>query len=178
MTLYRTALGTDFAELPAPLRAFHAGEHPTRWQGRATVTRGAHPLARALATLFGFPQTGADQPADVTVTPNGITEHWARRIGPSHYHSTQTPGRHPGQIIEGFGPLRFTLALSIKDNALHLKPIGWTALGLPLPTALLPSGPAFEHGAKNRFNFDITIRAPLVGLIVAYAGWLEPAEMP
>ncbi len=46
-----------------------------------------------------------------------------------------------------------------------------------MPGALAPGGAACEHAADGRFNFDVEIAAPLVGLIVAYRGWLEPATV-
>jgi hypothetical protein len=44
-----------------------------------------------------------------------------------------------------------------------------------MPRFLLPTGSSFETEEENRFCFDVDIPAPLVGLIVAYRGTLEPA---
>jgi hypothetical protein len=52
---------------------------------------------------------------------------------------------------------------------------GWRVFGAPLPGALAPRGETSEHAAGGLFNFDVEIRLPLVGLIVAYRGWLAPA---
>ena len=43
-----------------------------------------------------------------------------------------------------------------------------------MPRFLLPTGECFETERDENFAFDITIRAPLVGLIVAYRGTLQP----
>ena len=178
--LYPAALGATFDTLPTALRAFHAGRIETHWQGRATVTRGSNPVARMVANLFGFARAGADQPVHVTVTPTAQGETWSRRIGHSRYRSSQHRAPLAGHVSERFGPVRVTLKLvwCPATGSLCLIPHHWSLLGLPLPRALLPSGDSFEHASDGRFNFDVTIRAPLIGLIVAYRGWLEPADAP
>jgi hypothetical protein len=54
----------------------------------------------------------------------------------------------------------------------------WRLLGIPMPRFLLPTGAAREHADGGRFNFDVEIRLPLVGLVVAYRGWLAPVASP
>ncbi|WP_176228560.1 DUF4166 domain-containing protein [Roseovarius litorisediminis] len=77
-------------------------------------------------------------------------------------------------MLERFGPITVALALVVDDGRLYLKPRRWSVLGLPLPKALLPGGASFEHASDGHFNFDVTISAPIVGLIVKYRGQLQP----
>ena len=64
--------------------------------------------------------------------------------------------------------------LVLEDGRLYLIPRRWACLGIPLPMALLPVGTSFEHERDGRFGFDVEIGAPLIGLIVAYKGELDP----
>jgi hypothetical protein len=41
-------------------------------------------------------------------------------------------------------------------------------------TGLAPQGHAVESEQDGRFRFDVAIRAPLIGAIVRYRGWLKP----
>ena len=43
-----------------------------------------------------------------------------------------------------------------------------------MPSILGPAPIAFEHAADGRFNFDVEMSLPLIGLVVRYRGWLEP----
>jgi len=88
----------------------------------------------------------------------------------------QTPrqGRKSSLIVERFGPFAVALALVAGADCLYLVPRRWSCLGLPLPKFLLPAGTTFESERDGEFNFDVEIRAPLVGLIVSYKGALRP----
>ena len=44
-----------------------------------------------------------------------------------------------------------------------------------MPGFLLPAGESFETARDGLFVFDITVRVPLAGLVVAYRGTLAPA---
>ena len=78
--------------------------------------------------------------------------------------------------MEKFGLVGVSLALVLESGNLYLIPRRWTFLGMPLPNALLPSGDSFETEKNGDFRFDVTIKAPIFGLIAAYKGWLRPIE--
>ena len=41
----------------------------------------------------------------------------------------------------------------------------------------MPKSETFEEvGKDGRFRFDVSISLPLIGLLVRYRGWLEPAS--
>ena len=44
-----------------------------------------------------------------------------------------------------------------------------------VPRFLLPNGLSFETERDGRFCFDVEIAPPLIGMIVAYRGSLEPS---
>jgi len=80
--------------------------------------------------------------------------------------------------VERFGRFKVGLALVItKDkngNTLHFIPRRCTLFGLPFPKFLLPTGESYEMEKDGRFHFNVTIKLPILGLMAAYKGWLEP----
>lgn len=174
-SLYESLLGPAFAALPEPVRAFHNADGPRVWHGRACVEAGSGPLARLAARLFGFPPPGADVPVTVRLEAGGAGEVWRRDFGGRVFASTQFAGRGrwAGLLCERVGPVTVGMALAAGEGGLHLGIRRWRLLGLPLPRALAPGGPACERGADGRFHFDVAIDHPLTGRIVRYRGWLE-----
>ncbi|SLN25739.1 Saccharopine dehydrogenase [Roseovarius albus] len=174
--LYQHILGPAFHNLPTPVRTLHNSTAKRTWNGQAEVQRGKGMLANAIARLIGFPNTGKDIPACVTLTPQGNQELWHRDFGGKPFSSQQWAGtgRNQHLLIERFGPIRVALALVIEDDKMYLIPRHWFCFGLPLPRALLPKGQTFETTRDNQFCFNVSIEAPIVGLIVSYKGTLQP----
>ncbi|MCP5073610.1 MAG: DUF4166 domain-containing protein [Rhodobacteraceae bacterium] len=175
-SLYQRVLGPAFDCLPPQLQALHSPQRKGTWSGRAAVTRGNNPLAHLIAKLIGFPAATADIPVSVTFTPVGTGEVWQRRFGGKIFRSIQDQGsgRDAHLLTEKFGPVTVSLALVVKDDRLCLIPRRWSVLGLPMPKFLLPGGKSFERERDGVFQFDVTVRTPVAGLIVAYQGWLKP----
>jgi len=113
----------------------------------------------------------------VTMAPEGDGERWTRDFAGRTFSSFQGPGtgRDACLLVERFGIVAVSLALVVGEGRLYLVPRRWSVLGVPMPAFLLPDGAAFEAQEAQRFRFDVEIAAPLVGLIVAYRGTLEPA---
>ena len=178
--LYQRNLATAFTRLPAPLQALHRVERKHVWAGRGTITRGRNPLAQLIARCIGFPKAGEDVPVSVTLIADGAGgERWHRNFDGVEFRSHQSVGRGANShlIVENFGPVRVGLALVIEGESLRIIPRRWTLWALPLPRFLLPGGDTFEDvDDAGRFRFNVTIAAPLIGLIVAYRGWLVPDE--
>ncbi|MDR7060758.1 MULTISPECIES: DUF4166 domain-containing protein [unclassified Sphingopyxis] len=175
--LYRQLLGTAFDTLPPTLRLLHGSKAERRWQGHAEVRRGTGLLARIAAAIVGFPKAAARVPVTVAFTPEKGGERWVREFGGERFASLQSrgTGRNDYLLVERFGPLSFAMALVVEKNRLHLVPRRWSAFGVPMPRWLMPRGPSFETEADGSFRFDVEIAAPLIGLIVAYRGSLDPA---
>ncbi len=177
-SIYQHTLGPAFEKLAAPLQQFHGRKTSFEMAGKANVTRGRSPIAGLVARLFGFPQEGNNVPVHVKIDLSPEREIWTRSFAGKSFRSTQTQGRgrNEGLIVESFGPFSFSLAVPAKDGALHLVLRGWNIFGLPLPRWAMPISIATEHGAKDRFNFDVEIKLPWAGSIVKYQGWLEPSK--
>lgn len=173
-TLYERVLDTAWGGLPERVRALH--RDGGRWAGRADV-EGARGPARLVARLFGFPRAGRDVPVEVAFSTDAEgREVWERRFAGRPMRSVQEEGRgrFAHLVVERFGPFAFGLAL-VRDGArLRMVARRWTLWGVPLPHALLPGGEAWEED-DGRFRFHVEIRAPLLGRLVRYEGWLGPA---
>lgn len=178
-SLYEQTLGEAAARLSAPVRGLHRLDAPPRWSGRGTVIRGTGMLAALVAVIMRFPRAQADCPVTVEFarTHDG-KETWRRTFGSDGFASTQEAGRGrwSGLVVERFGPLAFAMAVVENNGRLRVVPRYWSAFGIPMPRFLGPTADAVEHGADGRFNFDVAMRLPVIGLVVHYRGWLLPAS--
>lgn len=182
--LFHRVLGESWCRLPAAVRALHGPGDRREYRGRARVRRGRGLLAFLVATLFGFPGAADDVPVRVRISADRrdatVREMWTRDFANARFRSTLGEGRSGWAwlITERFGPLTVGLAPVVGEGTLDLLVRRWSFLGIPLPLSLAPGGHARESEAEGRFVFDIEISHPLVGLIVGYGGWLEPAGSP
>lgn len=173
---YRQVLGSALDDLPAPVRSIHDATRRRIWSGRARVRRGSGVIAGIISRLIGFPPATQDIEVSVEMSPERGGERWTRCFGGKRFSSFQWPGagRNDCLMMERFGIVTVALALVVEDSRLHLVPRHWSCLGVPLPAFFMPRGNSLETVRGDRFCFDVEIAAPLIGLIVAYDGVLEP----
>jgi len=176
--LWQQTLGDAFRALPPTLQALHKAQSETVWRGEADVVRGKRLMARMVATLFGLPSEADKIPVSVRFMPHGNGERWQRAFGDQRFESFLNvgTGRDTYLVTEKFGMMTISLALVFKDEKLYFVPRRWKILGLPLPHFLLPEGTSFEEEREGIFHFDVKFKAPIVGLIAAYRGWLKPSR--
>jgi hypothetical protein len=174
---YIAALGDAAGRVSPIVLDLHRFKSPARYAGRASVTRGDNPLARLVATVMGMPPTMDDCPVEVRLsrTEQGA-ETWTRKFGSSSFSSTHSLGRGgwEGLVVERFGPVAVAMAVEEDGRRLSLTVRGLTVFGLPMPRELAPKVKALEHDADGRFNFDVGIGLPMIGLVIHYRGWLRP----
>lgn len=175
-SLYQKILGDAFNMLPPQIQALHRERDARIWGGEAEVEGGENLISRLVATLFGFPRKAGHANVKVEFCPDETGEMWERNFNGKIFRSYQTAGtgKYAHLLTERFGAVTVGLALVIKNDELHLVPRRWTLLGFPLPIFLLPNGASFECEQDGVFNFNVTIKAPLIGRVVAYRGWLKP----
>lgn len=171
--LYRRVLGDRFETLPERVRALHSVTQTTSWSGRADVERGPSLPARLLAAIAGLPLAGRDQPLTVTFTPDNGEEIWTRTFARHVFRSVQ--GEADGRLWEQVGPARLAFELTAGPNGLSLKISGLRVLGVPVAGWLLPTAVTREWEEGGRYRFSVAVHVPLIGLLVRYDGWLEPA---
>lgn len=172
--LFARALGRSFDTMPAAVRNGHAVDDRIVLEGRASVAGAASLPGRLIARMFGLPGSGADVPVRVEMRAQGSGEIWTRTMGTRVFHSRLRPvaGRR-ARITERFGPLSVVLELTAGPDGLDLVAAAARLGPLPLPRRLVPRSRATERvDADGRFQFDVPVELPGLGLLVHYRGWL------
>ena len=173
-SLFETVFGDDFEKTPAEIQAMHKGARQA--EGRVVVERGTSVLAQLICTLAWMPKSTADARALVTfeLVTNG--ERWKRDFAGRRFQTTlKSIRRGDGpQLTERFGPFLFHLDARAHANGIDLTPVRAYLFGVSLPAFLCPAAAGNIRAAAGKYCFDVTVRAPLVGEVIRYRGWLEP----
>ncbi|MCF6219743.1 MAG: DUF4166 domain-containing protein [Robiginitomaculum sp.] len=170
--LFQQVLGADFDKLPEVVRFGHEVSNTKIMHGRVDVVRGKNPLAQLAASIIGFAKTGTDRPITISMDVRGGHETWIRTIDGKAFRSTLSKGPKPYEIYERFGPIKFKMKFRIADERLHYDIVSAKMLGIPFPKFLLPKSITHEREQDGKFIFDVEIRLPLLGRLIAYKGWL------
>ena len=175
--LYRRVLGDGFERLPPPVRRMHDIAEPSTAEGRAEITRGRSLMAAIIGWLARLPAAGSDIPTTVQFSPRDGSELWRRTFGGSSFQTvlSAVPGR-PGHLVERLGVMRFLLEVPVDDRGLSMLIVGMTVLGIPVPRMFWPRIGASERVEDGLFAFDVSVAAPIGGLIIRYRGRLRPPE--
>lgn len=174
-SLYQGLLCSAFAQLPPAIHAMHSRPTHAVARGVATVRRGTNILARLIAAIMRFPAAGDAIPLKVVFTVHQGREVWRRYFGAESFSSVQYAGagRWDHLLVERFGALAFAMSLVPRGDRLCFTIRAWRFLGIPMPLWLAPRTDAFEQVIDGRFNFNVRVSFPIIGLIVHYQGWLE-----
>ncbi len=171
--LYRRMLGDRFELLSPMVRHLHDLQGPTTWKGTASVERGKNPFARLAGWLTSLPPAGEDVALKVSFAPDAQGETWERHFGSSRFCTRQFARN--GWLCERAGPATFQFSLVVEDGALVLALAGMHFIGLPVPRFLQPSiVTREEQAADGTYRFSVSSQLPVIGLLVAYRGWLAP----
>jgi hypothetical protein len=175
--LFALAMHRDFGRLPEPIRIIHSRQRCASASGRCDVDRSVNPVALLIRALFRMPRAGHDLPVTVRFIARGGTEQWERDFAGRVMRSRLSRARIPGEITERFGAFAFTIRLRWDGTRLHYQIVKGKLFGIRLPRALLPQVVAFEQVEEDRFQFDVRLTLPLVGLLAHYRGWLVPDQI-
>ncbi|WP_323760867.1 DUF4166 domain-containing protein [Maricaulis sp.] len=171
--LYQALLGPDWAALAPVTRHLHSPDPTVLLEGRVDIVRGRNPLARLIATLLGLPRSGPQQSALVKVSAVESGELLERWYGGRHFATLK--GRSGPYLTERFGPFELRFALRVEAGILRFDPSGVRLWGLSLPSTVSPSVTATEGAVSDAHVFDVSLRLPLIGLVVHYRGKLAVA---
>lgn len=181
-SIFEAALGRNgMTALPQKLQQFHGAPGPVLWSGKADVIRGKSALSRLIGWIFKFPQTGRGMPVTVSIDrtrslQDEPIEVWTRTFAGKSMTSVLSC-QVDRLIQERFAPFTFGLKLERDAKSIQMPLRHWRVGRLPLPVFLAPRSETTEQIDSNgRFRFDVRLSAPLIGLLVHYRGWLEPAH--
>ncbi len=173
-TIYQQVLGARFSGLPAGLAALHGLRGNATYVGSADIQRGANPVAQLCAAIAGLQPTMRDAPTRVEFTADHTREVWRRDFGGRKMSSTLTCRN--GLLCERLGPMQFRFELQLRDGEIWWIVRGVRALGLlPLPARLFRGVRCRERESRGRYEFLVEAALPLIGPLIRYEGWLEPA---
>lgn len=171
--LYPRLLGDAWVSLAEPVRRLHAGAAGPH-RGTFTVTRGAGWLARGFGWALGMPAAGrrVDVTLQVRRDPQTGQEIWRRTFAASTLVTAQY--RCGSELAERFGAFECRFRLLAREGALCFEQTGAALrLGpalLPLPRWCWPRVGGSAKPAGERVRVEVSIAAPLVGLLIDYRG--------
>lgn len=173
--VFPQVLAGSFDDLPQAIRNAHLIDRRHILTGRASVTGAPSAFGRIMAWVFGFPKAALDVPVSVEMVEERGGEIWRREIGTHVFKSRLSLSRlNPDVILERFGLFTFELKATAGPTELTLETVGWCIGPLRLPRLLAPRSRARETvDDQGRFEFDVPIFMPGIGLIVHYRGWLQ-----
>lgn len=174
VSVHARLLGDRIHRLPPAVAALHAIEGAVVWRGGVDVERGGGLLGRVIGAMLSLPPAGPAQTIEFRRTPVGEAEQWERVISGRTFASKLAA--RDGLLVERLGPAVFRFRLIADEAALSWQYEGARILGLPWPKALAPHIVAVESEHAGRYRFTVAVRLPVIGLVVAYLGWLAPAQ--
>jgi hypothetical protein len=184
--LQRALRPDEFAQL-APLLQRILGDNgrearALELEGQTTIDGAANALGALVVRLLGLPRPAAGVRTQVSLERAfRDREVWMRRFADQSLQTVLGPvpvgAACSGQLSECFWPFTFQLAARVESGTLVLQVEGGRLLCLQLPRALVPSTRSRTFvDESGRYAFDVDIRAPILGRLLRYRGWLEEKQ--
>lgn len=149
-----------------------------RGVGTFGVRRGETLAARMLASLLRLPAAGARVPVRLVVTRAGGVERWHRTFAGRDFITYQRRTAC-GLMAERAGAFELLFRLDEKNGVRRYCQVGFAfrlgPLRVGLSRRLSPRVVARERVSADgtRLRASVRVSAPLVGLLIAYAGRVE-----
>lgn len=171
--LYPAIVGEAWQRVAPAVKAMHGPGF--RAEGTLTVTHGANAIARLLARLSGAPPPGNDVPVVLVVALDGARQRWSRSYGTHAVVTSQWV--RAGRVIEAYAGLAVHFRFEVDaEGALVYRQERTTLeigpLSIPLPSFFAPRarGRVAPGVGTNEAKVDVSVAAPIFGLLVSYAG--------
>lgn len=173
-TVFQQVLRAPFFKLPESVRRLHSVRGRDEFAGRVDIERGGGLLARLCGWIARLPPAMRQAPLRIGLTAGPGAETWQRQFG-GHRMVTRLRCRK-GLLVERLGAVQFRFALHVADGVVYWNVAGARLLGLlPLPARLFAGTRCREWEQDGRYHFHVEIALVLLGPLVRYQGWLEPA---
>lgn len=171
--LYRRVLGDAWVTLARQVRGMHAPGFSAR--GTLTVRHGKSAFARLLAKLSGAPPPSEHCDVTLEVAVSRDRQTWSRTYG--RHRVTTRQWIRDGLVVEAYAGLAVHFRLVpdgagglVYEQAKTTLEIG--PLAIPLPSFLAPraKGRVSAGDTADEARVDVSVSAPIVGLLVSYVG--------
>lgn len=165
------------------LHRFNTGTESVTAAGTVDIEHGQSWPTRLLATLLGLPPPVVAEPARVHVARRiegaSVHERWIRTFGTVDLVTRQI--RVGERIDERIGPIELRICCHATAFDVWFLPAGAALIlgrwRLRLPAALTPRAVAHAwSSATGAFDVDVSIRIPLLGIILSYRGHFIEVE--
>lgn len=174
--LFPYSLGAAWGGLPPAVRKLHDGG-TSNARGEARIQGDGRWRARLARIIVGLPAPADGVALVLEIRAHAAGETWLRHFGQQAMRSELARStRHAHALEERLGPARLTFGFEVVDARLHWIAREVRVLGIPLPLRWFRGMRASCGEEQGRYTFDIDVRLPLVGRLVAYSGWLEPVD--
>ncbi len=171
--------GDGFARLHPLLQALHREGGRLEGPVRFRTGRGlAGLIGRRVLRRLGIDPALPESMLVVDIRHADGALRWARRFGdgPEAVSWFRPVGRWPdGCWEERAGPLMLRLAVDTEGGGWRWRQLGCRLRGLPLPASLAPGVEAGKRIENGRYRFDVAIRLPLLGEVLAWGGDMRMA---
>lgn len=172
MNILEQQMQGGFKRLSPLLQQVHSDNQ--RIEGIAVVRRGNR-LARLICTIFGFPAESSHCHLSVDCDHTADSMLWRRDFDglkmQSHF---KIKGEY---LVECLGPLQMYLKPQEEAGQLNYHFESTHFLGIPMPRWLSPSIQAWEKELDGKYVFNVKVKMPLVGDVIAYHGEMKLIEM-
>jgi hypothetical protein len=170
-SLYRQVLGKDFDALACELQTFHSTTGRLKFSGQCSVTGPHTRLGKLMGWVFGLPKATEQTGLLFELDADSMQETWRRHFPHRLMISRMRVVR--GSLVERLGPADLHFGLRAENGKLAMLLQGISIAGIRCPKLLLPSVVADETASPGKLHFNVAARLPLVGLLVAYRGFLH-----
>lgn len=179
--LYERLLGSEWAQLAAPVRRLHSPGPRVYAHGRLSVTGATTAGARAIARALRLPRASPAAATTLAIVREGDGERWVRRFERRRLDTRQSA--NAGTLLERYGVLEFRFALERCDGGLRYRQmhvsVAAGSLRVPLPRVSAPVVDACERAAADdRVSVDVRISLPWAGLVLRYRGEMTIETQP
>ena len=182
ISLYEMLLGELWSNVASAVQRAHPRELPIERIGSFDITHGCGFLARFLGRFSKLPAAGRAVPTRLSVERKGGGEIWRRKFATFPLESKQHVPR-AGILVERFGTIEFRFKVQAMDGGIVFRQtraaICVGRCRLPLPAWLGPRVDAQEMPGEteNQTRVRVTVRLPIVGLLIDYQGRIEQPEI-
>lgn len=174
VALFPALLGAEWNALHESVRKMHGDAAQLRAYGEADIDGSTAWPARTMRGVLGLPPPGARRRIEFTIARHDMREVWTRNFAGARMRSVLDQAN--GLLCERLGPMTFRFKLHRSRDAIDWELRSTRFFGIPLPRWMSGRVSSRSGAELDRYAFAVNVDLPLIGKLVAYRGWLAPAD--